>query len=228
VARRGNVEAARTGQGRPTDACPYTRPFPAGFDDCPAYHPAWFTPLTTGYDAMTPVWTCTHLVAGALPAAAARFYGRCRLGDAQARAAWGQSLHAKRLAALRELSADLVEQTAALTAELMAAKGAQLQVQRDEDLRAAATARLERLSARWMTHLDGFLDRNGGALRALGFPPEAIRVLCVDLIDAWIAQEHSGPPEISAEALRLFPEDVRILLRPDLAGGEDGEGSAAQ
>jgi hypothetical protein len=228
VARRGNAEAARHGQGRPADACPYSRPFPADFHDCAAYHPAWFTPLTTGYDAMLPVWTCSHLVPGALPPAAARFYGRCRVGDEQARAAWAQTLHAKRLLALRRLSADLVEETAALTAEMMAAKGAQLQAQGDEARRAAATERLDRLSARWVTQLGGFLDRNGGALRALDFPPEAIRALCVDLIDTWIAQDHSGPPEISADTLRLFPEDVRILLRPDLAGGEDGEGGAAQ
>jgi len=226
VARRGDQEAAaRTGQGRPADACPYHRPFPADFADCPAYHPAWFTPLTTGYDAMSPVWTCSHLVAGAQPSAAARFYGRCRLGDAAARATWAESLHAKRLVALRELSADLIAVTAPLSAELMAAKGAQLQVWRDEVAHAAATARLERLSARLMTHMDTFLDRNAAALRAIDFPPEALRALVVDLVGTWIAQDHAGPPEISEATVRLFPEDVRILLRPDRA---DAGGATAQ
>lgn len=220
VARRGNVDTARTAQGRPADACPYARPFPADFDDCPAYHPAWFTPLTTGYDAMNPVWTCTHLVAGPLPSAAARFYGRCRLGDAAARVAWAETLHAKRLAALRELSADLAAETAELTAELMAAKGVQLQAGGDEAARGAASEHLRGLSARWLLHLDGFLERNGRALRALELPPDAVRALCIDLIDSWIGQEHSGPPEISADDLRPFPEDIRLLLRPDLADGD--------
>ena len=222
MARRGNLGAPRAGQGRPADACPFPRPFPAGFRDCPAYHPSRFVPFTTGYDAMSAVWTCGNLVAAPQPSAPARFYGRCRLGDEQARAAWAESLHAKRLAALRGMSRELTEDTEALTAELMAAKGAQLQAQGDEDARAQATDRLRRLAARWLGQLDAFLGRNGDALRAIDFPPEALRALCAGLVDSWIAQEHSGPPEISPETLRLFPEDVRVLLRPDLqsAGGQ--------
>jgi len=228
VARRGNVEGARAGQGRPADACPYARPFAADFDDCPAYHPAWFTPLTTGYDAMTPVWTCSNLVPGALPVAAARFYGRCRIGDAAARRGWVDALHARRLAGLRRLAVELTGQTAALTGELMEAKGAQLQAAaaggaaRDE-----ATARLRDVAARWMGGLDAFLARRGGELAALGFPPDAIRALCADLIDTWVAQEDSAPPQISDETLRLFPEDVRVLLDPN-AGGDAASEAVAE
>lgn len=218
MARRGNLGAPRTGQGRPADACPYPRPFAPDFRDCSAYHSSRFVPFTTGYDAMSPVWTCANLVAAPQPSAAARFYGRCRLGDEQDRAAWGKSLHAKRLAALRAMSRELTEETSALVAELMAAKGAQLQAQGDEAAGARATARLQQLAARWLGHVDAFLARNGGALRAIDFPPDTLRALCAGLIDTWIAQEHSGPPEISPETLRLFPEDVRVLLRPDLQG----------
>jgi hypothetical protein len=225
VAGRGETSGTRAGQGRPADACPYRRPFPADFHDCPAYHPAWFVPLTTGYDSMSPVWTCSNLVAGALPTAAARFYGRCRLGDEAARARWVQTLHARRLAALRPLAVELTAETASLTGELTALKGAQLQVAGDEAERERATERLRELSGRWLAGLDAFLDRRGGEMRALGFPPEAVRVLCADLIDTWIAQDHSGPPSISDDALRLFPEDVRLLLRPGGADGEDGRGA---
>lgn len=221
MTRRGNVEVTRAGQGRPVDACPYRRPFPADFHDCPAYHPSWFTPLTTGYDPLSPVWTCSNLVPSPSPAVAARFYGRCRIGDEAARVAWAGTQHAKRLAALRGLSVELTTDTASLTAELMAAKGAQLQAACDEAERARATARLEDGAARWTTHLDAFLARHGRELDAIGFPPGAVRALCVDLVAAWIAQDHAGPPEVSDEALRLFPEDVRILLRPD-PGAQDG------
>lgn len=225
MAGRGRISDARAGQGRPADACPYRRPFPADFHDCPAYHPAWFIPLTTGYDSMSPVWTCSNLAASPVPAAAARFYGRCRIGDAAAREAWADTVHAQRLAALRRLSVELSRETTALTGELMAAKGAQLQARDDAAERARAGERLEALAARWLGELDAFLRRNGAALRNLDFPPEAIRALCVDLVDAWIGQDHSGPPEISDDALRLFPEDVRVLLRPE-ATSSGGDGAA--
>jgi len=199
--------------GRPADACPYPRPFPADFDGCRAYHPAWFTPMTSGFDTMTAVWTCSNLVPAAVPRAAARFYGRCRIGDAAARAAWAGTALARRLAGLRGLSEELTQATAGLTAELMAAKGAQLQTRRQSADRDAATARLRALSRRWFDQLDRFLDHHAAALRALDFPPEAIRVLCEDLMETWITQEHSGTPEVSDAALQLFPDDVRTLLR---------------
>jgi hypothetical protein len=226
VARRGRVEETPGTGGHPADACPYRRPFAADFHDCPAYHPAYFIPLTTGYDSMAPIWTCSNLVPGAVPVPATRYYGRCRIGDQADRLAWVETLHAKRLRGLRTLSVELAHATAAMTGELFAAKGAQLQAAPDSAEREDATTRLRELSRRWLVQLDGFLDHQGASLRTLDFPPEAIRALCDDLIDTWIAQPHSGPPEISDEALQLFPEDVRVLLRPgadlsdELAGGQ--------
>jgi hypothetical protein len=202
-------------RGRPADECPYRRPFPADFDGCAAYHPAYFIPLTTGYDSMSPVWTCSNLVPGAVPSSAARFYGRCRIGDEAARVAWIDTLHAKRLSGLRTLSRELTDATAALTGELMAAKGAQLQAPSETPERDAATLRLQHLADRWLAHLDTFLRRHGAALRELDFPPEAIRLLCEDLFGTWIEQTHGGPPDIPEGSLRLFPEDVRVLLQPD-------------
>jgi len=227
VARRGREQQGQTGgQAHPADACPYRRPFPPDFHDCVAYHPSYFIPLTTGYDSMSPVWTCANLAPGAMPQAATRYYGRCRIGDAAARAGWVDTLHAKRLAGLRTLSLELTHSTAGLTAELMAAKGAQLQAAAESTDRDDATARLRDVSRRWLVQLDGFLARQGAALRALDFPPEAIRALCDDLIETWIAQPHGGPPDISDDALRLFPEDVRVLLRPgdDPSAAERAEG----
>jgi hypothetical protein len=148
-------------RGRPADECPYRRPFPADFDGCAAYHPAYFIPLTTGYDSMSPVWTCSNLVPGAVPSSAARFYGRCRIGDEAARVAWIDTLHAKRLSGLRTLSRELTDATAALTGELMAAKGAQLQAPSETPERDAATLRLQHLADRWLAHLDTFLRRHG-------------------------------------------------------------------
>jgi hypothetical protein len=214
VARRQRSQAAATQNASPADACPYPRPFPPGFDDCPAYRPSYFVGLTTGYDPMSPVWTCGNLVSASVPGAGARFYPRCRIGDAAARVAWAEGEHAKRLASLRTLSLELTRTNGALTAALVSAKGAQLAAGQGSAEREAATGRLRDAADTWLAGLDAFLERQGRALRAIGFPPEAVRTLCEDLIAEWIEQPHAAPPEISEEALRLFPEDVRVLLRP--------------
>jgi len=219
VARRGRHEGIGGPSVRAPDACPYRRPFPADFHDCPAYHPAYFVPLTSGYESMTPVWTCSHLVPGPVPGQALRFYGRCRLGDEAARLAWVETLHGRRLAELRRLSMEVARATATATSELVGAKGAQLQAEPDSPEREAATEALRDLQSRWLADFDAFLRLHGAELGALDFPPDAVRALCVELIDAWIAQGHSGPPEVPADALRSFPEDVRLLLNPE---GESG------
>jgi hypothetical protein len=84
----GGGEEAHARGGRTPDACPYHRPFPDGFADCPAYRAEVYRPTTTGYADLEPVLTCIHLEAAAVPRRPARFYGRCRLGDAQARRRW--------------------------------------------------------------------------------------------------------------------------------------------
>jgi len=220
VARRGRSEGAADQHAVPADACPYPRPFPPDFHDCPAHHPAYFVALNTGYEPMKPVWTCANLGSAPVPGAALRFYPRCRIGDAAARIAWAEGEHAKRLGVLRTLSRELTHTTATLTSELAAAKGAQLQAAPGSRDREAATRRLRAVARAWMAGLDTFLQRQGRALRSIGFPPEAVRTLCEDLLAEWVDQPDAAPPQISEDALRLFPEDVRVLLRPEDPPGE--------
>jgi hypothetical protein len=76
------------------DRCPYRRPFPTGFDECPAYRPVEFLPADSFDQPLEPAWTCAHLVVGSRPEGGV--YPRCRLGDAAAREAWGAELRPRR------------------------------------------------------------------------------------------------------------------------------------
>ncbi|HEV7677355.1 MAG TPA: hypothetical protein VGQ42_02170 [Candidatus Dormibacteraeota bacterium] len=84
----GGDERTQAPGGLPADVCGYPRPFPEDFADCPAFRGEIYRPTTTGYAALEPVITCTNLEAGPVPRHAARFYGRCRVGDAEARRRW--------------------------------------------------------------------------------------------------------------------------------------------
>ena len=76
------------GRIRPADECPWPRPFPDGFDGCPAYLQRAFIPLNISDQPLTPVRTCGHLVSRRLPNGAAGWYAGCELGDAAARQRW--------------------------------------------------------------------------------------------------------------------------------------------
>jgi hypothetical protein len=69
------------------DRCPYEKPFPPGFDDCPAFRPVQFQPRNLHEEPLPPVLTCRHLGAG-WSSESDSFYPRCALGDAEARRRW--------------------------------------------------------------------------------------------------------------------------------------------
>jgi len=76
------------GRVRPADECPWPRPFPEGFDGCPAYLEQRFIPLDINDQPLSPVRTCRHLVSRRLPDRTAGWYAACQIGDAAARQRW--------------------------------------------------------------------------------------------------------------------------------------------
>ena len=71
----------------PSDACPYPRPFPEGFQDCAAFERATSRPLGMPADRTNAVASCANLTVGTFWDGTTHRYGRCRLGDSVARLA---------------------------------------------------------------------------------------------------------------------------------------------
>ena len=199
---------------RPPDECQYHKPFPDGFRECPAYQPAQYVPLDMHYRVLLPVWTCGHLDVRSFPASQHRHYGRCRLGDAAARAAYVEELQADRLAVLRSLQEQLAGALSELASEMWGAKGRQLQAGEDPESRSAATVELRRVGARLMVSIEAFLEDHAAELDRLGLPMEACRRLVEDLVEDWIDQPDARLPDVSDRALERFPVAVRALVRP--------------
>src|SRR5713101_9566672 len=70
---------------RPADECPYPKPFPPGFTDCPAYQATQMVTLDLSHRPLGSVMTCRHLASRLMPNTNYRWYGACVLGDAGAR-----------------------------------------------------------------------------------------------------------------------------------------------
>ena len=72
----------------PADACPFSRPFQEGFNECPTYDGVQFHPATLANKPLSPAWTCSHLTIGSSLEGYPRKYGQCALGDSTARLQW--------------------------------------------------------------------------------------------------------------------------------------------
>ena len=66
----------------PDDACPYPRPFPDEFEDCPTFDRVTLSSIGKSARANS---TCANLAVGRFFDGTNHRYGRCKLGDSAAR-----------------------------------------------------------------------------------------------------------------------------------------------
>jgi hypothetical protein len=69
----------------PDDACPYPRPFPDDFQECPAFERVALSPNAPIDDPVRPTTMCANLTVGRFFDGTNHRYGRCSLGDSAAR-----------------------------------------------------------------------------------------------------------------------------------------------
>lgn len=72
----------------PEDRCPYHRPFPNGFSDCPAYRPRRVTTLDLNDQPTGSIWTCSHLTANPIQPEEIGWYAACAIGRPADRERW--------------------------------------------------------------------------------------------------------------------------------------------
>jgi len=70
------------------DRCVYPRPFPEGFDACPAFQGTSFIAADSRNRPLRTWRTCRHLGTGKDLENRGRFYPRCALGDQRQRLHW--------------------------------------------------------------------------------------------------------------------------------------------
>lgn len=207
------------GEGRrAADACPYPRPFPEEFDDCPVYQGRLFVGLDLQYRPLRPSRTCRFLTVGEVRDFPGTFYGRCALGDAEARSNLLSRLDRERLAQLQTLRLELANLARAFVEELWQLKGEQLRVEnlgQPGDSHASEQA-LQSLSNRFLRQTEAFLEEHDDSLRELGLPVDAVLQATAIALDAFVQQRTAEETqfELPDEVLERFPSDVRELVRP--------------
>jgi len=208
--------SARSTQGhhmRPADECPYPKPFPPDFTDCPAYQATQMVTLDLSHRPLGSVMTCRHLESRLMPNTNYRWYGACVLGDAEARRRWSNALGADRLHEISALRQEVSALSMPYIQRLLELKNAPV-----GDNPVAHTRQVQFVVDDFMTKMTYLLRERKAVLDELHLPLEAcIRLLAI-AIDRFVQQ---GLTEaewvVPDEVLALFPDDVRAYFRPGRA-----------
>ncbi len=194
----------------PANRCPYPKPFPDSFRECPAYQPVRFIPLDTRHRPLRPVWSCAHLE---VAYASEQPYTSCRLGTRADRVDWARRVRADRLESWRAIAREFGEALKESLASLYAAKAAQLEAQGTPGSRDAERA-LRDAADRFLDLDFALIDRRAAELAEIGFPVDAMKIVTRDALQA-LTQRPAvyGSYTPPAELLAPFSDDIRDFVR---------------
>ncbi|HEV7680097.1 MAG TPA: hypothetical protein VGQ42_16170 [Candidatus Dormibacteraeota bacterium] len=201
---------------RPADECPYPRPFPTGFHDCPAYRSQLLLPLDSRYRPLAPERTCQHLQVGN-GSAAGRFYGRCAVGTAEDRRRWADPERERLLAEIEALQEAMQARVGQLTQEMITAKGVQLAAFSSLGQGTgveAATAEVQRIARLYTVEIEALFEEQADRLQRLNLPIDTLMELFRVVFERWVPQRSMETPVIPDELVERFPEQAWWLLRP--------------
>jgi DNA-binding CsgD family transcriptional regulator len=198
---------------RPADECPYPKPFPPDFIDCPAYQATQMITLDLSHRPLGSVMTCRHLESRLMPNTNYRWYGACVLGDAEARRRWSKAVGVDRLHDISALRQEVSALSLPYMQRLIDLKNAPV-----GDNPLAHTRQLQFVVDDFMTKMTVLLRERKAVLDELHLPLDAcIRLLGI-AIDRFVQQGLTESEwEVPDEVLILFPDDVRAYFRPGRA-----------
>lgn len=200
---------------RPADECPYPKPFPPDFMDCPAYQATQVVTLDLSHRPLGSVMTCRHLESRLMPNTNYRWYGACVLGDAAARRRWSNAVGIDRLHDISTLRQEVSSLSMPYVQQLLEMKNAP-----PGDNPLAHTRQLQAVVDEFMTRMTKLLRERKPVLDELHLPLEACVRLLGIAIERFVHQGMSEAEwEVPDEVLMLFPDDVRDYFRPRRATG---------
>jgi DNA-binding CsgD family transcriptional regulator len=208
-------------QARPANECPYPKPFPPDFTDCPAYQATQMITLDLSHRPLGYVMTCRHLESRLMPNTNYRWYGACVLGDAEARRRWSNAVGIDRLHDISTLRQEVSALSMPYIQRLLDLKNDPV-----GDNPLAHGRRLQGVVDDFMTKMTFLLRERKAVLDQLHLPLEAcIRLLGI-AIDGFVKQGLTESEwEVPDEVLVLFPDDIRAYFRPRRATDQSVEAS---
>lgn len=197
---------------RPADECPYPKPFPTDFAECPAFQPRQFQVFDAQNRPLDAVWTCGHLQVREMPGSGwGHFYGSCALGDAAARLHWAELLGTDGLRSIETLRQLVLPTAEEFSRKLVAAKAREM-VARGEAQRTSIRLEMNVMGDRYLADLRALLEAHRALLERAGMPLD----LTMELSRDWIRNFIKGRSlEVTRRATPALvdrvPDSVRLF-----------------
>ena len=202
ITSRGAKADPTGGRVRPADDCPWPRPFPDGFNACPAYLQQRFIPVDIHDQPLTPVCTCRHLISRRLPDRTGGWYAACQIGDAAARQQWLVAADGDAHRVLGALRARMDAINRPFVERIWAAKA----LQRDDELGAAV--------AEFVSECATFLTLHRQEFEQAQLRPDAILLIIRRTVEDFVRKDgREASWDVPESILSELPERDRLFFR---------------
>lgn len=194
---------------RPSDACPYPKPFTAEFNDCPAYQARHSIVLDLYDKPLRTIWSCRHLETKQIQGEAGHYYGACDLGDVRGRQEWVQRMGPERIRNIQKLRAQVMPLAQRLVDDVASLKGRQLEAAGSNGDSAETLALMRERGRRYLEEFEAFLRERDDLLELARMPLAA----CMQLGRQWVEEFVSETWDPSRSG-QLLPDDL-VATHPD-------------
>ena len=202
---------------RPSDACPYPKPFTAEFNDCPTYQTRHAIVVDSNDRPLRTIWSCRHMETKQVPGESGHYYGACQLGDAKGRQEWVQRIGPDRIRHIQTLRSQIMPLAQGLVDDLAGLKGRHLQAARSHGDAGAILGQMRERGQRYLQEFEVFLREREELLQMAGMPLAAVMQLARQWVDEFIADAwgRSRPAQLLPDDLvASLPESVKVFYAP--------------
>jgi len=196
---------------RPSDACPYPKPFTAEFNDCPTYQTRHAIVVDSNNRPLRTIWSCRHMETKQIPGKSGHYYGACQLGDARGRQEWVQRIGPDRIRNIQKLRAQIMPLAQGLVDDLAALNGQQLEA---TDI----LMLMKQRGRRYLEEFEAFLSDREELLQLAGMPIAAVMQLAQKWVDEFVSEtlgRSRSVPVLPDELVASLPDSVRVFYAPN-------------
>jgi hypothetical protein len=202
---------------RPSDACPYPKPFAADFNDCPTYQTRHAIVVDSNDRPLHTIWSCRHMATKQLPAANGHYYGACELGDAKGRQQWVHMIGPDRIRNIQLLRAEVMPIAQAFVDDMAGLKSKQLEATRSDADQSGLLDVMTERGRRYLKEFEAFLAQREELLQAAQMPLAAVMQLARQWVEEFVSEtwgrSRSGQ-ELPDDLVGSLPDSVRVFYAP--------------
>jgi len=203
---------------RPSDACPYPKPFTAEFNDCPTYQTRHAIVVDSNDRPLRTIWSCRHMETKQTPGKSGHYYGACQLGDARGRQEWVQRIGPDRVRNIQKLRAQVMPLAQGLVDDLADLKSRHLEATRSNGDAAKILMLMKQRGRRYLEEFEAFLSDREELLQLAGMPMAAAMQLDRKWVDEFVSATLGGSrsvPVLPDDLVASLPDSVRVFYAPN-------------